>query len=177
MHENCIAFKLDRPIALGSGLKITNLIFWEKKNSSRYHAELVHSQVGNSISILKLNRFYLSIMNEMSGLETDNKITDAHNLVNFYAWLERLARSVSEKLTNTKILIIFWETTEEMLGVISERASQLSKRSLKVQATNSKLKLLKASFRHCKKYFLVIHSLTARSETMKNKVFLSSRDR
>jgi hypothetical protein len=112
MHEKCIVFKLDKPIALGSGLKITNLIFWEKKNSSRYHAELVHSQVGNLISMMKLNRFYLSIMNEMSGLET----------------------------------------IEEMLGVISERASQLSKRSLKVQANNSKLKLLKASFRHCKKW-------------------------
>jgi hypothetical protein len=57
--------------------------------------------------MIKLNRFYLSIMNEMIGLETDNKITDALNLVNFYAWLERLARSVSEKSTNTKILIIF----------------------------------------------------------------------
>lgn len=39
-----------------------------------------------------------------------------------------------------------------MLGVVSERASQLSKRSLKIQATNSKLNLLKASLRHCKKW-------------------------
>jgi hypothetical protein len=31
MHENCIAFKLDRPIDLGSGLKITKIILLRKK--------------------------------------------------------------------------------------------------------------------------------------------------
>jgi hypothetical protein len=46
---------------------------------------------------MNLTHLDLSIMNEMRTLERDKKITQALDLVTFYAWLERLSRSATEK--------------------------------------------------------------------------------
>ena len=46
---------------------------------------------------MALTHFDLSIINEMMTLERDKKITQARDLVTFYAWFERLSRSATEK--------------------------------------------------------------------------------
>jgi hypothetical protein len=53
---------------------------------------------------MRLSELVLSIMHEIMTLERDSEIKEALNLVNFYAWLERLSRTAGDKTsTNTKV--------------------------------------------------------------------------
>ena len=53
---------------------------------------------------MRLSELDLSIMQEIMTLERDREITEAVNLVTFYAWLERLSRSATENTSSdTKV--------------------------------------------------------------------------
>ena len=98
-HAYCTAKKSKYPIDLHSrfrcGFHSSRFVELEE-HWSWHHAELVHSLVGNSTSLMRLSEMDLSIMHEIMALERDCEITEPLDLVNFYAWLERLSRSAGE---------------------------------------------------------------------------------
>lgn len=106
-HAYCAVKKSKRPNDLHSGFSCgfhsTRFVELEE-NSSELHAELVQSLVGNSSSLMRFSEMELSLMFEIMTLERDRKITEALNLVTFYAWLERLSRSAADSTsTDTKV--------------------------------------------------------------------------
>jgi hypothetical protein len=99
-HAYCAAKKSRCPINLHSGFRcahhLTHSVELEETSSFLY-AELAHSLAGNSTSLMTLTHLDLTIIYEMRTLEQDKKITQARDLVTFYACLERLSRSATEK--------------------------------------------------------------------------------
>ena len=106
-HPYCAAKKSKCHIDVRSGFRCgyhSSHFVELEDNSSWHHAELVHSLVGNSTALTRLSEMDLSIIQEIMTLERDREITEAVNLVTFYAWLERLSRSAGENTSiDTKV--------------------------------------------------------------------------